>query len=165
MRIYIDTEFTDFFDCDLISIALVSEDGREFYGERSDYDDARCSAFVREAVLPQLGQFPDRVFTRDALRAEVLAWFDQFTGEPEYVLCFDYGGDWYLLLDLIEEVPDGWLAQQIYSLLDQTQMEAYYRKHGGRHHALHDARANRYSAEWPERIPNGPGPAIRRKTT
>lgn len=146
MRIYIDTEFTDFLDCDLISIALVAEDGREFYGERSDYDDASCSAFVREAVLPQLGQFPDRVFTRDALRAEVLAWLDQFTGEPEYVLCFDYGGDWYLLLDLIEEVPDGWLAQQIYSLLDQTQMETYYGEHGGRHHALHDARASRYAA-------------------
>jgi hypothetical protein len=97
MRLYLDTEFTDFVDCDLISIALVADDGREFYGERLDYDDASCSAFVREAVLPQLGQYPGRVFTREGLRTALLAWLDQFAGEPEYVLCFDYGGDWDLL--------------------------------------------------------------------
>ncbi|WP_248324111.1 MULTISPECIES: 3'-5' exoribonuclease [unclassified Caballeronia] len=73
MRLFVDTEFTDFIDCDLISIALVAEDGREFYGERSDYDDSTCTAFVREAVIPQLGQHPGRVFTRDGLRADLLA--------------------------------------------------------------------------------------------
>lgn len=58
MRLFVDTEFTDFIDCDLISIALVATDGREFYGERSDYDQASCSEFVRAAVLSQLGQYP-----------------------------------------------------------------------------------------------------------
>ncbi|SFJ84850.1 protein of unknown function [Paraburkholderia megapolitana] len=38
MRIFVDTEFTDFIDCDLISIALVADDGREFYAERNDFD-------------------------------------------------------------------------------------------------------------------------------
>jgi hypothetical protein len=71
LRLLIDTEFIDF---DLISIALVADDGREFYGERSDYDDASCTAFVREAVIPQLGQYPRRIFTREALRAALLAW-------------------------------------------------------------------------------------------
>jgi hypothetical protein len=54
MRLFVDTEFTDFINCDLISIALAADDGREFYGERSDYDDASCTAFVREAVIAQL---------------------------------------------------------------------------------------------------------------
>ena len=52
MRIFADTEFTDFIDCDLISIALVAEDGHEFYAERTDFDHHACSAFVREAILP-----------------------------------------------------------------------------------------------------------------
>jgi len=70
MRVFVDTEFTDFIDCDLISVGLVAEDGREFYGERSDFDMRACSEFVRAAVLPQLGQHPGRVFTRDALAVE-----------------------------------------------------------------------------------------------
>lgn len=37
MLIFLDTEFTDFARPDLISLALVSEDGREFYAERIDY--------------------------------------------------------------------------------------------------------------------------------
>jgi len=145
VRLYVDTEFTDFLDCDLISVALVADDGREFYGERSDFDRQICSEFVRAAVLPQLGQFPDRVFERVALRVSLLAWLDQFAVEPERILCFDYGGDWELLLDLIEEVPPGWQAQQVNAQLDPERLEAYYREHGGRHHALFDARANRYA--------------------
>jgi hypothetical protein len=34
-RYFVDTEFTDFIDCQLISVAIVGEDGREFYGERA----------------------------------------------------------------------------------------------------------------------------------
>ena len=56
MRLFVDTEFTDLLDCELLSIGIVSEDGREFYGERSDVDLARCGDFGRVAVLPQLGQ-------------------------------------------------------------------------------------------------------------
>ena len=64
LHLFVDTEFTDFLNCDLISIAIVAADGREFYGERSDFDQGSCSEFVRAAILPQLGQYPDRVFTR-----------------------------------------------------------------------------------------------------
>ena len=56
MLIFLDTEFTDFARPDLISLALVSEDGREFYAERTDYDPERCSEFVRETVLPLLDE-------------------------------------------------------------------------------------------------------------
>jgi hypothetical protein len=58
MYVFVDCEFTDFFDCGLISIALAAANGREFYAERSDYDDAVCGAFVREAVLPQWATGP-----------------------------------------------------------------------------------------------------------
>ena len=37
MLIFLDTEFTAFMRPSLISIALVSEDGREFHAEQTDY--------------------------------------------------------------------------------------------------------------------------------
>ena len=56
MLIFLDTEFTDSLDCDLISIGMVSEDGEhELYLERSDYRMEWCNSFVHAAVLPQLG--------------------------------------------------------------------------------------------------------------
>lgn len=47
MRILFDTEFTDCTDCELISIALVADDGRAFYGERTDFDRHACSISSR----------------------------------------------------------------------------------------------------------------------
>ncbi|TDN62427.1 3'-5' exoribonuclease [Paraburkholderia sp. BL10I2N1] len=145
MRLFVDTEFTDFIDCDLISVALVANDGREFYGERSDFDMPSCSEFVRAAVLPQLGQHAGRVFTRKALRVALLAWLDQFANAPERMLCFDYGGDWELLCDLLDGPPAGWQACHVGEVIDFVRLESYYRAHGGRHHALSDARANCYA--------------------
>jgi hypothetical protein len=123
MRLFVDTECTQFIDCDLISIGVVADDGREFYGERSDYDDASCSEFVRAAVLSQL------------------AWLDEFAHEPVRLLCFDYSGDWELLCDLLDGPPAGWQACRIE--LDLARVEHYYRAHAGRHHALIDARQTR----------------------
>jgi hypothetical protein len=145
MRVFVDTEFTDFIDCELVSIALVADDGREFYGERSDYDPSRCSDFTRAAVLSQLGQHPGRIFTREALKVALVAWLAGFEGESERRLCFDYGGDWELLCDLLDGPPARWQALNVAELLDPHRSEAYYRTHGGRHHALTDARANRYA--------------------
>ncbi|MCG5078903.1 3'-5' exoribonuclease [Paraburkholderia sp. RG36] len=145
MRIFVDCEFTDFLECELVSLALVADDGREFYGECSEYDPANCSEFVRAAVLPQLGQHVGRVFTRGALRVALVTWLGQFDCEPERSLCFDYGGDWDLLCDLLDGPPPGWRAVNVAGLLDRRRSEDYYRAYGGRHHALADARANRYA--------------------
>jgi len=39
MLVFLDTKFTDFIDCELISIGIVSEDGRhECYLEVQDFD-------------------------------------------------------------------------------------------------------------------------------
>lgn len=142
MRIFIDTEFTDFIDCDLISIALVADDGREFYAERTDFDRHTCSAFVREAVLPQLGQYPGRIFSRASLHAALHEWLEQFGGGT---FCMDFHGDWDLLVDLLDGVPDDWDAALIWDQADKARLESYFQQFGGRHHALHDARALRYA--------------------
>src|SRR5574343_1488800 len=56
VRMWIDTEFNEYRG-ELISLALVSEDGREWYGVRF------CDApgwWVREHVMPHLNQEPRR---------------------------------------------------------------------------------------------------------
>jgi hypothetical protein len=142
MRIFVDTEFTDFIDCDLISIALVAEDGREFYAERTDFDRHACSAFVREAVLPQLGQYPDRMFSRAGLHAALHDWLERF-GDGTF--CMDFHADWDLLVDILDGRLDGWEALLVRNQADKARLESYFRQFGGRHHALHDARALRYA--------------------
>ncbi|WP_433704181.1 hypothetical protein [Paraburkholderia sacchari] len=143
MRVFVDCEFTDFIDCDLISIGLVADDGREFYGERSDYDGTACSVFVREAVLPQLGQQSDCVYSREGLRNALRAWLGQFGGER--VVCVDFATDWDLMLDLLDGETNGWQAQLV--PVDQGRLEMYFAQHPGRHHALVDARAQRYAMQ------------------
>lgn len=43
MLVFLDTEFSDLVQIDLISIALVAEDGHEFYAERTDYLKENCN--------------------------------------------------------------------------------------------------------------------------
>jgi hypothetical protein len=52
-RYFLDTEFTSFDACQLVGVAIVSENGREFYAEGSDFDRAQCSDFVGVIVLPK----------------------------------------------------------------------------------------------------------------
>jgi hypothetical protein len=144
MRIFVDTEFTDFIDCDLISIALVADDGREFYAERTDFDRKACSAFVCEAVLPQLGRYPERMFSRSSLRSELHNWLRQF-GRGTF--CMDFHGDWDLLVDALDGVPEGWEALLVWDQADKVRLESYFQQFGGRHHALHDARALHYAMD------------------
>jgi len=54
MRAWFDCEFCSFDDVRPISIGIVVEDGRESYEEYC-FDAAKCSAWVREHVIPRLG--------------------------------------------------------------------------------------------------------------
>ena len=95
MLVFLDTEFSDFILSDLISIALVSEDGREFYAERTDYNRNACSSFVHDTVIPLLGRVPDAACERAELSKRLHAWFEDLP-EPATVI-FDYSEDAVLL--------------------------------------------------------------------
>ncbi|MBN3761226.1 3'-5' exoribonuclease [Burkholderia sp. Ac-20365] len=145
-RYFVDTEFTSFEDHQLISVAIVSEDGREFYAERTDFDLNACSDFVRAVVVPQLGQMPGRAMRLEQLRAELREWLRAVPGRPKPVLSYDYTGD----LELVEALlggglPAGWRHENISAKLDQARLAAYVAEHGGEHHALYDARANAHA--------------------
>jgi hypothetical protein len=143
MRFFVDCEFTAFDACQLISVAIVGKDTREFYGECSDFERLLCSDFVRDVVLPQLGKYPGRSMPFAQLRSELMAWLHQVPLKPAPVLCFDFQGDLQLVEHLIGgPLPRGWKTENIHSRLDADQRMAYFARHGGEHHALHDARAN-----------------------
>ena len=101
--IFIDTEFSDFINTDLISIGAVTEDGsKEFYCELTDFNKKVCSEFVREAVLPQL-DFDKFGMCRHVASAKFYQWLEELG--DEYALCPDYSADWECALDLLEDLP------------------------------------------------------------
>jgi hypothetical protein len=146
-RYFLDTEFTSFEACQLISLAIVGEDSREFYAEVSDFDRALCSDFVRATVLPQLGIPAGRAMPLHQVSREVLAWFAEVARTTAPVLCFDYEGDLRLLEHLIGGcLPTGWKTENVYRRISDLERERYFMDTGlSDHHALHDARANAYA--------------------
>lgn len=144
--VFIDTEFTDIDSPSLVSLALVAEDGAEFYVELRDFDADSCTDFVRTFVIPQLGQYPGRVMgTSDAAR-EISNWMDglrQLREKP--VVCYDHPYDVELLIRLLGRKPLGWQFKNVAMRLNPSKREQYFSIYGGRHHALFDARANKAS--------------------
>lgn len=150
MLIFIDTEFTDFIDCELISIGMVSEDGQhEFYAEVSNFDQSKSNVFVQEGILPMLGAVPAAVCTKAELRERLWNWFATL---PWHVkLAADSVHDQDLLWDAFgEELPENLdrAVMDLRSLIDTTVFNdavVQYHEQRGRpwHHALEDARAHR----------------------
>lgn len=155
MRIYLDTEFTNFAGpaTELISLALAAEDGQEFYAERNDFNRNKCSNFTREIVLPLLAAPGVQQLDRANLKVAVRDWLCSI---PNPEVAVDFDGDWYLLCGLLEDdAPDDLSVVNVRALLDPRILEDFYVRNGvPRHHALHDARANRYAASY-ERARHG----------
>lgn len=154
MLIFLDTEFTDFVDSDLISIGLVDELGREFYAELTDYRQEACSDFVHEVVRPLLKQHKDRVEGTQWEVARALGkWLKPYEQDTATV-CYDYNLDWYLMADLLrmlpeEDQPNFLRTRMIWGDLDQQAIEYYWAEADAfghqQHHALYDARGNKYA--------------------
>lgn len=143
-RIFIDTEFTDLLNFDLISISMVCGED-QFYAERSDYDDSLCAAFTREAVLPQLGKVTAMPW--DALALAVREWLWKYECRDP-VLAFDNVIDFGLLRELLGEIPSWLASQNIRESLDYDALYRYLRERNATaHHALTDALANQYAYE------------------
>jgi hypothetical protein len=147
MLVFLDTEFTDSLDCDLISLGMVHEDGQhELYLERSDYRDDWCNSFVRAAVQPQLGAAGPAV-TKNQRAARLAAWFAELPS-PVTVAC-DSFTDWELLLDALGDERPANLGSYLdlrpaaASPVFSRAVVRYHEDHGPWHHALHDARAIR----------------------
>lgn len=152
MKIFLDTEYTDSRHIGLISIGLVSEDGRnEFYAERSDYSIEYCNQFVKMAVLPLLDAPPAFVLDRMALAGCLQTWFRSL---PRSVtIACDDRTDWELLVDALNgSLPSNVNGyRDLRPLIDSSVFHravCRYHEQPGHpwHHSLHDARAHR--AGW-----------------
>lgn len=149
LRIFIDTEFTDFQFRELISIGAVTDHGLEFYAELTDFDLAKCNDFVRSIVLPKLGRVPAIIGTKAEIGTALKAWVDGLPGEIE--ICVDFMGDWELFSMLLQDggmlkVPEHIICRDIWAKISDLDKEQYWMDHGGDdHHALQDARANKYA--------------------
>lgn len=148
MLIFFDTEFTDFQYADLISIALVGEDGRELYIAITNFKRHLASDFVEEVVLPRL-EWPGAAPVH-ATKSEAAQLIADFIGDvADICLVSDAEVDRTLLHGLLRKArirhPKSALAQ---NLVDSDQavqlimeLERVLKEHPGRHNALVDARA------------------------
>lgn len=90
MRIYFDTEFTGLHkDTTLVSIGLISENGKTFYAELTDYDKTQCDKWITENVIDNLlltrkkrsGNNADQDFigTKRYVSKQLREWLQQFS--------------------------------------------------------------------------------------
>ncbi|WP_449117501.1 hypothetical protein [Pseudomonas viridiflava] len=101
MRLFLDCEFTRLSAAaKLISLALVAEDGREFYVELLEgWQEEDCSDFVKEIVLPQLWGGSYALPIVEA-RKSLLRFLTPFKKEIEIVTDAPQF-DWELFCDLV----------------------------------------------------------------
>ncbi len=159
--VFIDTEFTTLElhkDPWLLSIGIVTGDGREFYAEIDTIIDKayhqRSTDWVRGHVLTQFGKFPGRTLSPARLAIEVAEWLEELGKEGPILAFYDYSWDFDFLESALEKA--GGVTCHVepihirYLLDDDTGIEARNQSlkisesQGLRaHHALADARALR----------------------
>lgn len=147
MRIFIDTEFTDFVNPELISVGMVAESGQEFYAE-VPFNDALCSAFVREVVIPLLSIKTEHYCSVSLLGQRMIDWLASVRqGDDEILICVGFQTDWDLFVHAAKgNVPEWcrprYIGRQINELM---RYDFHQRNKLPEHHALNDARANHYA--------------------
>ena len=155
-RVFMDTEFTNWsprVERSLISIGLISEDGKTFYAEIVDFPLADCSDFVHAVVIPLL-EGGDARMTMPELTTRLKAWIESFVEPIKLVTDWSFY-DWVWIHDIFVE-PGTWPSNLdgkplVLNLINLNDADKYYEAienaftKGGlrRHHALDDAKANR----------------------
>lgn len=119
MNLYFDTEFTGLHkETTLISLGIISEDGRTFYAEFTDYDKDQCTEWIREHVLKNLAleigtsvDYANRSVcicgSKDHILRELKDWLRQFDSVQFVSDVCHY--DFVLLIDLFGcafDLPD-----------------------------------------------------------
>lgn len=172
MKVFLDTEFTALKQqAALISLALVAQDGREFYAEISDYKSSEVSDWSREHVIPKLYInapiattqnnaltliYGDRSLVRDALQT----WIQSFNQIEIWADVLAY--DWVLFCELFGgalHIPEnifyapfdlatlfkikGFIEPRNHYERDVKRYEFAGADESKQHHALEDARVEK----------------------
>jgi hypothetical protein len=154
MRYFVDTEHTDngeYFE--LISIAVVCEDGREYYAAVEGYDGSAVTPWIAENVLPKLPSEGDVLWkSREQIRDDLDAFV---IGDDVEFWTMCAWSDWSLVVRLFgrfEDVPKSWPM----ACWDLWQLEAELGvtradrppEPDGVHNALIDARYHERIYHW-----------------
>lgn len=172
LRVFVDTEFTDFINKDLISLGAVTDTGEFFYGENLDYVKAWESYFVKEIVIPLLE--PNKYgFPEKELAARFWCWIEELDCDG-VIISYDYHGDWDIIQELFRHekhpkiLADENIKNNIYFSCDEitksiggngndydslktkvfaqfelAMLDYFRRTKEKEHHALSDAQANK----------------------
>jgi hypothetical protein len=110
MKYFIDCEFIEngsMAPIELLSIGIVAEDGRWFYGENGDADFLAANDWVKANVLPTLSGVQDQ-FTEKVIAANILDLVHDDPSPEFWGWCCGY--DYVLVSQLIgfNRWPDGW---------------------------------------------------------
>lgn len=131
MKLFIDTEFNEY-KGELISMALVAEDGREWYGVRF------CDApgwWVGEHVIPHLNQAPER---DSDLRSSLAAFLGGF--ESIHIVS-DWPGDIAHFCNFLEYRPGDRIGPDTMTFEVRRDLPDTATTSAIPHNALEDARA------------------------
>ena len=160
MKYWIDTEFIeDGKTIDLISIGIVSEDGRKYYAISTEFDPYKASVWVIDNVISKLpnmwnGQplLPE-CKDRKTIAQEILDFCDtSLYGKPEFWAYYaDY--DWVVFCQLfgtMMDLPKGFpmYCQDIKQECDRLGNPPLPQQSKGEHNALEDARWNKKAWEF-----------------
>jgi hypothetical protein len=97
---FFDSEFTNFKSKELISLGIISEDGkREFYKENLNYSKSECSDFVNEIVVPLLDSNAYGL-SYNNIAKEIKDWINTLPERNVYFVA-DYNGDLDILQNLL----------------------------------------------------------------
>jgi hypothetical protein len=143
MRIWFDTEFyEDGFTIELISIGVVSEDGRTYYAETPGAERlASKSEWLKQNVLPHLTH---QQKYREYIAHDLIA----FMGEKPEIWAYYADYDWVALCQLFGtmlDLPKGWpmYCRDVKQLCDSLGNPKLPKQNTTEHHALADAKWTR----------------------
>lgn len=154
MKYFLDTEFIESgprTPIQLISIGIVSEDGRRFYGISSEFRPEDASVWVHENVLAQLEPYVRHTLSELALAIADFCSPD-IHGKPEFWGYYaDY--DWVVFAQIfgtMMDLPKGFpmYCRDIKQLCDEKGNPMLPAQGKGEHNALADAIWNQKAYEF-----------------
>src|SRR5271157_5206921 len=95
IRLFLDTEFTEFINTDPISVGVAASNGAEFYGENLEFDRTLSSAFVQANIYPLLTPETHGMKLSE-LSARLWCWIDELPCK-NVIVTVDYQTDYALL--------------------------------------------------------------------
>lgn len=154
MRFWFDTEFYENGrTIDLISIGVVSEDGRTYYAE-TDFAETKADStdWLRANVLPHLSKGGSEQRSRAKIAKELV----EFMGEKPEIWAYFADYDWVALCQLfgtMMQLPKGWpmYCRDVKQLCDIFGNPSLPMQGTTEHHALADAAWTREAWEYLQR--------------